>query len=111
MATDLARPAMPPRPRPLPAGRGPVRRIVVTSLFVGAAAALVFVLVVFAGAPEHVITGSALLGFALGWATLAMLSVRLTTQSQRWAAVPAAGMAVTGLGLLVLAPDDRAMTA
>ena len=45
---------------------------------------------VFAGAAEYVITGSALLAFAAGWAMLAVLSTRLTSQPQRWAYVPAA---------------------
>jgi hypothetical protein len=66
---------------------------------------------VFAGAAEHVITGSALLAFAFGWAMLAVLSTRLTSQPQRWTLVPAALMAVTGLGLLVLAPGNGALAA
>jgi hypothetical protein len=60
----------------------------------------VLTLVVVGGAPEPVITGAALLGFALGWALLAVLSARLTTQPQNWAWVPTAGLAATGLGLL-----------
>jgi pimeloyl-ACP methyl ester carboxylesterase len=40
-----------------------------------------------------------------------MLSIRMTDQPQRWAFVPAAAMAVTGLGLLILAPGDGALTA
>ena len=102
MSPDIA-PTLPPR-------RGPVRRVVGASVGVGAAAALLLVLVVVAGAPEHVITGSALLGFAAGWAVLAFLSVRLTDQPQRWALVPAGAFAATGLGLLVLAPDDGGLT-
>jgi pimeloyl-ACP methyl ester carboxylesterase len=58
-----------------------------------------------------VITGSALLGFAAGWALLAALSARMTSQPQQWAWVPAAGLAATGLGLLVLAPGDPELTA
>ncbi len=90
---------------------GPIRRIIAASLATGLVAAAVLTLVVFAGAGEHATTGSALLGFAFGWAMLAVLSIRRTDQPQRWALVPAAGMAVTGLGLLVLAPDDGALTA
>ena len=60
---------------------------------------------------EPVITGSALLGFAAGWAMLAVLSARMTDQPQRWAWVPAAALGATGLGLLILAPDDRVLTA
>jgi hypothetical protein len=89
---------------------GPIRRIVAASLFTGLVAAAVLTLVVFAGAGEHAITVSALLGFALGWAMLAALSIRMTSQAQRWAFVPAAAMAVTGLGLLILAPGDAALT-
>jgi pimeloyl-ACP methyl ester carboxylesterase len=90
---------------------GPIRRIIAGSLATGLVAATVLTLVVFAGAAEHVITGSALLGFAVGWATLAALSVRMTDQHQRWAFVPAVGTAGTGLALLVIAPDDAALTA
>jgi hypothetical protein len=90
--------------------RGPIGRIIAGSLATGLLGALVSTLVVFAGAAEHVITGSALLAFAFGGAMLAVLSTRRTSQPQRWALVPAALMAVTGLGLLVLAPGNGAMT-
>jgi hypothetical protein len=104
------RPPLPARP-----GRGshtgPIRRIIVGSLVTGLVAAAVLTFVVFAGADEHVITGTALLGFAVGWAMLAVLSMRMTDQPQRWAFVPAAGMAATGLGLLLVAPDDAGLTA
>jgi pimeloyl-ACP methyl ester carboxylesterase len=106
----------PPAPgEPADTGReprtGPIRRIIAGSLVTGLVAAAVLTLVVFAGAREYAITGSALLGFALGWAMLAVLSIRMTDQPQRWAVVPAVAMAVTGLGLLVLAPGDAALTA
>ncbi len=90
---------------------GPIRRIVAGSLLTGGLLAVALPLVVFPGAPEHVITGSALLGFAAGWALLAVLSARMTSQPQRWALVPAAGLAATGLGLLLLAPGDPGLTA
>ena len=77
--------------------RGPIGRIIAGSLATGLLGAVLCTLVVFAGAAEHVITGSALLAFAFGWAMLAVLSTRLTSQPQRWALVPAALMAVTGL--------------
>ena len=88
-----------------------LRRIVAGSLLAGAVLAGILTMGVFGGAREHVVTGSALLGFGLGWAMLAMLSSRMTSEPQRWALVPAVAMAATGLGLLVLAPDDRALTA
>lgn len=90
---------------------GPIRRIIAAALATGLVGALALTMVVFGGEREHVITGSALLAFAFGWALLAVLSIRMTSQPQRWALVPAAGMAVTGLGLLVLAPGDGALTA
>ena len=91
--------------------RGPIRRIIAGSLAAGAVLAAVLALIVFAGAAEPVITGSALLGFAAGWAMLGVLSARMTDQPQRWAWVPAAGLGATGLGLLILAPDDGVLTA
>jgi predicted benzoate:H+ symporter BenE len=45
--------------------------------------AAVLPLVVFGSGSEAVITGSALLGFAAGWALLAVLTSRRTTQPQR----------------------------
>ncbi len=76
-------------------GGGPIRRVIAGALVTGAATAALLTLVVSAGAREHVITGSALLGFAVGWAVLAVLSARMTDQPQRWAWVPAAGLAAT----------------
>ena len=43
------------------------------------------------------LTGVVLLAFAFGWALLAVLSARFSTEPQRWAAAPAAFMAVAGL--------------
>ena len=76
------------------------------SVALGLIGALFLSLVVFAGRPEHVITGSALLAFAAGWTVLAVLSTRMTTQPQRWAVVPAAYMGVVGAALLLFAPGD-----
>ena len=90
--------------------RGPIVRVVLGSLLTGLAGAAALTLVALPGAPEHVITGSALLAFAAGWAMLAVLSSRLTSQPQRWALVPAAAMAVTGLGLLTVAPGNGVLT-
>ena len=40
-----------------------------------------------------------------------MLTTRWTSQPQRWAAVPAAVMAVTGVALLAVTPDNGTLTA
>jgi pimeloyl-ACP methyl ester carboxylesterase len=100
--------------RSAPAERHAERRpatIVAGSLLAGLIAALAFVAGPVAGDREAVITGAFLLGFAVGWALLAVLSVRFTDRPQRWAAIPAAAMAITGAGLVALAPDAAALTA
>src|ERR1044072_3005587 len=65
--------------------------ILAGSLLGGLLAAIALVLGPFAGGGEAVITGAILLGFAVGWALLSVLSVGLTARPQRWAAGPAAG--------------------
>ncbi|MFG1626766.1 alpha/beta hydrolase [Kribbella sp. NPDC049227] len=49
-------------------------------------------------------TAMVLIGFAFGWALLAVLSTRFTDQPQRWAVVPAVFMALSG-ALVLVAPD------
>lgn len=87
-----------------------IGRIVALSLIAGFVTAIVLVGLVVPGAEEHVITGSVMVAFGLGWALLALLSVRLTDQSQRWAQVPAAYFLLIGAGLLVFAPSAETMT-
>src|SRR5215218_2700884 len=77
--------------------RGHLGLIVSASLAAGLVAALALVAAPFIPAKENVLTGVVLLAFALGWALLAVLSVRFSSQPQRWAAAPAAFMAVAGL--------------
>jgi pimeloyl-ACP methyl ester carboxylesterase len=100
-------------PTGAPAGRRrlPVGVAVALAMTGGLVATLVLILVVFAGASEPVITGSALLGLASGWGLLAVLTSRWTSQPQRWALVPAAVMAVTGAALMAARPGDGALTA
>lgn len=47
------------------------------------------------------LTGVVLLGFAVGWALLAVLSVRVSDRPQRWAAAPAVFLTVAGLVALL----------
>ena len=89
-----------PRSRP---GRGPRRHIgaiVACSLAAGILAALLLVAAPIVPAQESAVIGAVLCGFALGWAILAVLSVRLTDQPQRWAAAPALFMGLGGLLLV-----------
>ena len=46
---------------------------------------------------ENVLTGVVLLAFALGWPSLALLSIRFSDQPQRWAFMPAVFLALAGL--------------
>ena len=93
-----------------PTGEGRVGLIVAGSLITGLVVALALVIGPFGGAQEHVIMGTALLGWALGWALLAVLSTRWTDQPQRWAIVPAALMTLVGASLLIFRPDANAFS-
>jgi pimeloyl-ACP methyl ester carboxylesterase len=102
------------RDREVDAPDRPIRKdgvglIVAGSLITGLMVALALVIGPFGGAQEHVIMGTALLGWALGWALLAVFSILWTDQPQRWAVVPAALMALAGASLLIFRPDASAM--
>jgi pimeloyl-ACP methyl ester carboxylesterase len=79
---------------PQASARGGIGWIVAGSLAVGLVTALVLVAAPFIEAKENVLTGMVLLAFALGWALLAMLSVR-------WAAAPAVFFTLAGLISLI----------
>jgi pimeloyl-ACP methyl ester carboxylesterase len=87
--------------------RGHIGRVVAGSLATGLLAALLLVLAPFIPAQESAVTGAVLLGFALGWAMLAVLSVRFTDQPQRWAAAPALFMGLGGLLLVGFGSSGR----
>ena len=101
------------RERPSQPDRGPrghLGWIVAGSLATGLVAAVVLALAPFIPAEEPAVTGAVLCGFALGWAMLAVLSVRFTEQPQRWAAAPALVMGVGGLLLVSFgAPVDQVL--
>lgn len=84
--------------------RGHIGLVVAGSLASGLVAAALFVAVPVIPAEQSRLTGAALCGFAIGWAILAGLSVRVTDQPQRWAFVPAAFMALGGVLLVALGP-------
>jgi pimeloyl-ACP methyl ester carboxylesterase len=88
----------PPSPR---TGRGRIGWIVAGSLVTGLVTAALLIAAPFIPVDESAVTGAVLCGFALGWAMLAVLSVRFTDQPQRWAAVPALFMGLGGLLLLI----------
>ena len=94
-----------------PKRKGHLGLIVAASMFGGLILALVLTILVFGGATEPVISGVALLAFALGWTLLAWLSERRTDQPQRWAYVPAIFMGVLGVAHLVFQPSDGVLRA
>jgi hypothetical protein len=102
----------PPRTPATLAGRSRIGRIVVVSLIAGLLAALVLVLVIDVPrgfrASEPAVTGAVLLGFAVGWWLLWLLT-RRTEQPQRWALVPAVVMAAVGAALLLFSPISRVL--
>ena len=83
-----------------PGARWRIAWIVTGSLAAGLLAALLLVAAPFIRARESEIAGAVLCGFGLGWALLAVLSVRFTDQPQRWAAAPALFMGVAGILLV-----------
>jgi hypothetical protein len=104
--------APPPETPVTRAGHPRIRAAVAVSLIGGLVAALLLVLLVVGPqrftAPEPAVTGAALLGFAVGWCLLWLLS-RRTEQPQRWALVPAAAMASVGAALLVFSPSSHVL--
>jgi FtsH-binding integral membrane protein len=97
--TTATRPGDLQQPDPArPAAKSRIGPIVALSMAAGLIAAVVLVAMPFIPATENALTGVALLAFALGWALLAVLSTRFSDQPQRWAAAPAAFMALVGLG-------------
>ena len=84
-------------------------KVVAGSLLGGIASAVALVAVPFAGGGEATITGAILIGFAIGWALLALLSTRFGDGSHRWAAVPAAALGLSGAALVILTPDSQTL--
>jgi pimeloyl-ACP methyl ester carboxylesterase len=88
---------------------GRIGLVVLGSIASGLLVGLLLVLVVFAGGPEHQITGSALAALGAGFLLLAAVSTRYTDQPQRWALGPAAGFGVLGLVLLGSSPSGHTL--
>ncbi len=99
-------PMAPPVSSPL-RRRTPVGVVVAGSALAGFLAAVALVAAPVVPATEGALTGAVLCGFAIGWALLAVLSTRFTSQPQRWAAVPALVLGASGITLLVLGTSAR----
>ena len=83
--------------------------VVAASLVVGFLLPILLAVGPASGGGESRMTGSALLGWGVGWALIALLSTRFTDHPQRWALVPAGVLSVTGMALIALAPGAPAM--
>lgn len=92
-------------------GRRTSTKVVAGSLFMGLASAVALVAGPFAGSSEGTTTGAILLGFSIGWALLATLSIRRGDGSRRWAAVPAAALGAAGVALIILTPSAETLDA
>ncbi len=90
-----------------PPRAGHIGLIVAGSLATGLIAALLLVAAPFVSPEENKVTGAVLCGFAVGWAMLAILSMRYTDQPQRWAAAPALFMGFGGLLLIGFGSSSR----
>jgi pimeloyl-ACP methyl ester carboxylesterase len=88
-----------PEPR-----RSHIGGFVAGSLAAGFAAAVILPFLPVGTVDEDFATAMVLVGFALGWALMAVLSTRFTDQPQRWAVAPAIFMVLSG-ALVLWAPD------
>ena len=89
---------------------GPLGRIIAISLGTGVIGAAALTFAVLPDAFEATIVGAALTAFGAGWAMLGGLTGRLTTRPQRWAYVPAAALAASGVALLAFTPREPTLT-
>jgi pimeloyl-ACP methyl ester carboxylesterase len=80
--------------------------IVAGSLAAGLGAAMLLPFLPVARVEGDFSTAMVLFGFALGWALMALLTTRFTTQPQRWAALPAVFMLLSGV-LVLWTPDAQ----
>ncbi|WP_405070919.1 alpha/beta hydrolase [Kribbella sp. NBC_01510] len=103
-STDTTRADQVAAPAPESARTG-IGIVVAGSLAAGFAAAVILAFLPVDTVDMNFSTAMVLFGFALGWALLAVLSMRYTDQPQRWAVAPAIFMAASG-ALVLLAPDS-----
>ncbi len=84
--------------------RSHIGGIVAGSMFAGFVAAALLPFIPANTVDADFATAMVLFGWALGWALMAVLSIRFTDQPQRWAVVPAIFMALSG-ALVLFAPN------
>ena len=87
-----------PNARPMSSRRLTI--VVAASLIVGFLLPIVLAIGPASGGGESRMTGAALLGWGIGWALIATLSVGYTDHGQRWALVPAGILGLAGVALI-----------
>ena len=83
--------------------------VILGSFAAAAALAIALLLGPASGGSEPMITGSLLLALGFGWGLVALMSIRYSTQPQRWGTVPAVFLGSVGLLLVVLQPGPDVM--
>lgn len=84
--------------------RAGIGGLIAASMAAGLVVATALVAAPFIPTRTDVLTGVVLLGFAFGWAVLAVLSGRVTDHPQRWAVAPAVFFAMAAM-MSLLGPD------
>jgi len=84
--------------------RAGIGGLIAASMAAGLVVATALVAAPFIPTRTDVLTGVVLLGFAFGWAVLAVLSGRVTDHPQRWAVAPAVFFALAAM-MSLLGPD------
>jgi pimeloyl-ACP methyl ester carboxylesterase len=82
---------------------------ILLSLVVGLVLAFGLAFLMAPNGPEPLVTGSVLLAFGLGWALMAWLTTRFSSQPQGWMYVPAASLGGGGAVLALLQPAPAFM--
>ena len=95
-------------PRGTAIGRSPVPAIL-ASILGGLGFAIFLILGPASGGSEATVTGSVLAAFGLGWGLMGYASTRFSAQPQRWMRVPAVGLGLTGLALIIVQPGPVAI--
>ena len=89
--------------------KGHIGLVVLGAIGAGLLLGLLLVLVLFAGGPEHEITGTALIALGAGFVLLAVGSSRFSDQPQTWALIPGVAVALVGLAVWALSPSEHTL--
>jgi pimeloyl-ACP methyl ester carboxylesterase len=89
--------------------KGHIGLVLLGAIVFGLLLGLLFVVVAFAGGPEHEMTGTALIALGAGFVLLAVASRRFTDQPQTWALIPGVAVALVGVAVWALSPSGQTL--